>query len=99
MFNSGNFFGVGGFGDDSTGTKCSVSTDVPCRRFNNRRSWAVSFLDNSTRLIMVCDNNFCAWLQCAEWSRPVSFIEINLLLQSAVLFSLTQSRHIWKLWI
>ena len=24
MFNSGNFFGVGGFGDDSTGTKCSL---------------------------------------------------------------------------
>ena len=24
MFHSGNFFGVGGFGGDSTGTKCSL---------------------------------------------------------------------------
>ena len=38
------------------------STNVLCRCFDSVASWAVSFLDNSTRLIMACDNNFCAWL-------------------------------------
>ena len=56
----------------------SVSIDILCRCFNNKGSWAISFLDNSTRLIMVCDNNFCAWLQCAEWGHSASSIEINL---------------------
>ena len=61
-FNSGDSFGVESFGGDSNGTECSLFRRmVFCRCFDNIRSWAVSFLDNScTRLIMAYDNNFVA---------------------------------------